>query len=308
MFRRVLPNLPHTRSACSPPAPARSPVALFLPASQTVPLVVASPHSGRDYDSAFLAATPLCETLLRRSEDAYVDELFSGAPARGAPLLVARFPRTWIDPNREPFELDPGMFEERLPPWVNSRSPRVRMGLGLIPRIGANGAPIYDRLLSRAEARRRLGACYLPYHRALKRLLRITRAYFGHAILLDCHSMPSQSAGGGERGIETRGVDFVLGDCHGAACHPELVASAEAILRELGFSVVRNTPYAGGFTTRFYARPRHGVQALQIEINRALYMDEEQVSRNAGLAALKPALDVLIDALGALYPVARAAE
>lgn len=290
------------------PAPDPPPVALFLPAARTVPLVLASPHSGRCYDAAFLARARLPEAALRRSEDAWVDELFAGAPARGAPLLAARFPRVFIDPNREPFELDPAMFAEPLPRWVNSRSPRVLGGFGLIPRIGARGAAIYDGPLPRAEARRRLAACYLPYHRVLKRLLREARARFGHAILLDCHSMPSQAVATRRGGAAARGVDFVLGDRHGEACRPELAAAAEAVLRSAGYSVVRNTPYAGGFATRFYGRPRRGTQALQIEVNRALYMDEKRFVRHDGMAALRPVLDRLVAELGALYPLARAAE
>lgn len=293
-----------------PSASDRSPVALSLPAAPALPLVVASPHSGREYDPEFLAQTRLDADVLRRSEDAYVDRLFAGAPAEGAPLLAARFPRIYIDANREPFELDPDMFAEPLPRWVNPRSPRVRNGLGLIPRLGANGAPVYGGPLSRADARRRLVSCYLPYHRALKRLLRETRAAFGHAVLLDCHSMPSQAVArpvGWSLGAE-RGVDFVLGDRHGAACHPALTAAAETVLRRLGYSVVRNAPYAGGFTTRRYGRPRRGVQALQIEINRALYLDEARTEPNAGFAPLKAAIDRLIVVLGTLYPLVRAAE
>ena len=293
---------------CSP-ASADAPFALLLPAAQTVPLVLASPHSGRAYDAGFLAAARLRKPALRRFEDPWVDELFAGAPARGAPLLAARFPRACIDANREPFELDPEMFAEPLPRWINRHSAHVRGGLGTIPRRCPDGAPIYDRPLRRAEARRRLAACYLPYHRALKGLLRRTRARFGHAALIDCHSMPSRAV---ERLAETgaaapRRVDFVLGDRRGAACHPELAACAENVLSELGFRVVRNAPFAGGFATRFYGRPRQGVQALQIEINRALYMDEARHARGAGMAPLAAALDRLVEALGALWPAGRAA-
>ena len=300
------------RSAPRSPAPDAGAVAVSSPAARAAPLVLASPHGGRRYDPAFLAGVRLCEATLRRSEDAYVEELFAGAPALGAPLVAARFPRVFIDPNRAPFELDPAMFAEPLPRWVDRHSPRVRLGLGLIPRIAANGAPIYAGPLSRAEVRRRLAGCYLPYHRALKRELRETRNRFGHAILLDCHSMPSHSvvprrAGWG--GGAPPGVDMVLGDRHGAACRPELADTAEAALRAFGFSVVRNAPYAGGFATGFYGRPRRGVQALQIEVNRALYMDEARLApRAADMASLARALDRLVAALAALYPVARAAE
>ncbi len=287
------------------------PFALVLPKVQTLPLVLASPHSGRCFDREFLAMTPLAKDRLRRLEDPYVDQLFAGAPARGAPLLAARFPRAYIDPNREPFELDPRMFAEHLPAWINSNSPRVRGGHGLIPRISADGAPIYAQLLHRADLRRRLAQCYLPYHRALKHLLADTRARFGYAVLLDCHSMPSAAVARPAhiwRAEPRRGVDFVLGDCNGASCSPALTACAEAALRRHGFTVARNTPYAGGFTTRFYGRPDSGVEALQIEVNRALYMNETSLTPTGGLAALTPVLNDLIDALGACNVMTRAAE
>ena len=288
-----------------PPAFDASPVALFLPAAQTLPVVVASPHSGREYDAAFLAGAAVGKDALRRSEDSWVDELVSGAPALGAPVLAARFPRVFVDPNREPFELDPEMFADALPPWINSRSPRVQRGLGAIPRIAADGSAIYRRPLARAEARARLAGSYLPYHRALKGLLRGARARFGHAILLDCHSMPSQAVSHPDG---WPGVDFVLGDRHGATCRPEIAATAEAALREAGFSVVRNAPYAGGFATRFYGRPERGTQALQIEVNRALYMDEARREKRAGMARVKRAFSSVIGAVGALCAPARAAE
>lgn len=289
----------------SPPAFDDPPVALSRPMAQTLPVAVASPHSGRDYSEAFLAGVAVDMDALQRSEDSWVDELVASAPALGAPLVAARFPRVFVDPNREPFELDPAMFSDPLPSCVNRRSPRVRRGLGAIPRIVADGSPIYRRLLTRAEARRRFAEGYFPYHRALKGVLRDTQALFGHAVLLDCHSMPSQAVAQPDG---WPGVDFVLGDRHGAACRTEVAATAEAVLRERGFSVVRNAPYAGGFAARFYGRPERGVQALQIEINRALYMDEARHEKSAGAAQVRRALDRVIGAVGALYAPARAAE
>lgn len=293
------------------PAFRAPPVAVFPAAEPASPLVLASPHGGRDYDPEFLAGTRLPRRDLRRLEDAYVDELFAGAPAQGAALVAARFPRAMIDANRSPLEIDPGMFAEPPPRWIDSRSPRVRAGLGLLPRRIPGGAAIYSRPLSRGEARQRLAECYLPYHRALTRLLRARRARFGYAVLIDCHSMPSRTAlhpagplGAGAR----RGVDVVLGDLRGAACDPALTDLAEAALRGLGFSAVRNAPFAGGFTARRYGRPDDGLHALQIEIDRALYMDEERIARGPSLAALRPALDRLVGALAAFVPLARAAE
>src|SRR3954469_21008928 len=182
----------------------------------TLPLVLASPHSGAEYPDEFLAASRLDPLTLRRSEDSFVDEIFAFAPELGAPLVAARFPRAYLDVNREPWELDPTMFADALPNYVNSRSPRVRMGLGTIARVVASGEEIYARKLSFAEAKKRVDALYYPYHRALRRLVEETEAAFGGYLLIDCHSMPSAaSAIGGETA-----ADFVLGDCHGASCAP----------------------------------------------------------------------------------------
>ena len=286
-------------------APIRSgeagaaPCAIFAPGAQAIPLVAASPHSGRDYPEDFLAAARLDPLTLRRSEDGFVDELFATAPRRGAPLLCALFPRAFIDVNREPYELDPTMFEDRLPAYVNTRSPRVSAGLGTIPRVVANGHEIYPGKLSFREAQRRVDTLYRPYHRALEGLVRATLDRFGHCILVDCHSMPS--AGDGRlRHNGHRRVDFVLGDAHGTACAPTVIDLAESVLAGHGYGVRRNNPYAGGFTTLHYGRPRRGVHALQIEINRALYMDERRIGRNGYFAELAGHLGELIAALGAL--------
>ena len=301
--------------ALGAPAPGRGEPAyeIVAPNVPRRPLVLASPHSGRRYPARFLRQTRLGRAALRRSEDAYVDELFAAAPAHGAALIKALFPRTYVDPNREPLELDPGMFSDPLPRWANARSPRARAGLGTIARLGANGAPIYGAPLTFAEARQRLLSCYFPYHKALRRLVEETRARFGYALLLDCHSMPSQAVarpsliGGLKRG-GGRTADFVLGDCHGAACMPEVIARAEEVLRGLGYTVVRNRPYAGGFTTRRYGRPELGLHALQIEVNRALYMDEARLRRDQGMAPLVRDLAHLVDAVGKVAPFSRAAE
>ena len=277
---------------------------VLRPARQMRPLVLSSPHSGRRYDSRFLAQTRLEVSALRRSEDAHVDALLAALPARlGVPLIQALFPRTYVDANREPLELDPTMFEAPLPRYVNTASPRVRAGLGTIPRLAANGAAIYGARLSFAEARARLRGCYFPYHRALTELVAETRRRFGYALLIDCHSMPSQAV------TQARpGNDFVLGDRHGAACMPELSDRAEAVLRELGYSVARNRPYAGGFTTHRHGRPDDGVHTLQIEVNRALYLDETRLRPHDGSARLAADLEQLIDALAEVIPFARAAE
>jgi N-formylglutamate amidohydrolase len=262
---------------------------LRQPPRRAVPLVLASPHSGADYPEEFLAASRLDPQTLRRSEDSFVDEIFASAPELGAPLLAARFPRAYLDVNREPWELDPAMFSDALPAFVNKLSPRVRMGLGTIARVVASGEEIYARKLRFAEARQRVETLYHPYHQALRQLVLDTEAAFGGYLLIDCHSMPSAASevGGQE-------ADLVLGDCHGAACAPRLVQAARSFLKERGFAVALNTPYAGGFTTGHYGNPRRGRHALQIEINRALYMDERRYRRKPGLDRLAAEMSGLV--------------
>lgn len=267
---------------------------IATPEPQTIPLVVASPHSGRDYPPEFLAATRLDLAALAASEDRYVDELAVAAPALGAPLIRALFPRSFIDLNREAYELDPAMFDEPLPAFVNSRSPRVAAGLGAIARVAAGGVEIYDRPLRFADALRRISGYYQPYHTALRQLIDATVAKFGVCLLVDCHSMPSQALPGREKPPA-----FVLGDCHASACGPAVIAAAERALRAEGYAVARNRPYAGGFTTRHYGRPSRRVHALQVEINRSLYMDEQTLERRgAEFAALAAAVAHLLAALG----------
>ena len=266
------------------------------PARQTSPLVLASPHSGRDYTADFLAAARLDANALRRSEDCYVDDLFAAAPDLGVPLLAARFPRAWCDPNREPWELDPAMFEDRLPDWVNTASPRVGVGLGTIARVVASGETIYRRKLRFAEAEARVRTCWQPFHAALAGLIEATRAEFGRCLLLDCHSMPASMAparAGSGRGA----ADVVLGDAHGTACAPRTVQLAEQVLQGMGYRVRRNDPYAGGYITRHYGHPRDGVEALQIELCRSLYMDETALEKTAAFAAIRRDMTTLIGAL-----------
>ncbi|HSO43331.1 MAG TPA: N-formylglutamate amidohydrolase [Rhodospirillales bacterium] len=273
--------------------------AVAAPAEQTVPLVLASPHSGRRYPEDLLAASPLDPLALRRSEDAFVDVLYAGAPAVGAPLLKSHFPRVFLDCNREPYELDPGMFAGPLPAYVNSRSPRVAAGLGTIARVIATGEEVYGRPLAVEAALSRIRSHYFPYHQALKGLIDETRARFGVCLLVDCHSMPSV---GGPMDADpgSRRVDIVLGNCFDSACSPAITAFAERVLRDLGYAVRRNVPYAGGFTTRHYGRPSEGVHALQIEINRALYMDERRIAPLPGFAEVAERIGLLISALAGM--------
>ncbi len=292
-----------------PLAPAEA-VRLLAPACQTAPLVFASAHSGRAYSAAFRAAARLDALALRRSEDCFVDELFAAAPAHGAPLLAATFPRAFCDANREAWELDPAMFADKLPPWVNTASPRVGAGLGTIARIVASGEAIYRDRLRFAEAEGRIRDCWLPFHDALGTLIAATRARFGRCLLIDCHSMPGTvQAGTVQAGTVKAGTpqaatpgpaaDVVLGDAHGTACGPATIRRVEEVLQDLGYRVRRNDPYAGGYITRHYGRPREGVEAVQIELSRSLYMDEARFTPLPRFAAVQRDMTALIAALAA---------
>jgi N-formylglutamate amidohydrolase len=273
---------------------AQPPITVLRPQLQTMPIVFVSAHSGREYSPGFLAAARLDALRLRRSEDCFVDELFADAPALGAPLLTARFPRAFCDANREAWELDPEMFEGDLPAWVNTRSARVGAGLGTIARIVASGEGIYREKLSFAEAELRIQTCWHPFHDALRALIAATRQQFGTCLVFDCHSMPSA-------GVAPRqSVDIVLGDAHGTACGPLVTRGAETALRRLGFTVRRNEPYAGGYITRHYGRPREAVHAIQLELSRSLYMDELQIERRPDFSAMQGRMTALIGALSGL--------
>jgi N-formylglutamate deformylase len=274
-------------------ATGESPIRILAPLGARVPVVFASPHSGKNYPPAFLAAARLDPLALRRSEDSFVDELFGAAPAHGAPLLLATFPRAWCDPNREAWELDPAMFEDPLPAWVNSRSPRVQAGLGTIARIVSSGEPIYRTKLRFAEAEHRVQAGWRPYHDALDALITETVASFGACLVIDCHSMP----GPGSRPGRSDGPAFVLGDAHGTSCNPRITGLTEECLTGFGYRVRRNDPYAGGYTTRHYGHPRAGVHVLQVEVARALYMDEVRIEKLGCFASLQAELTQVVATL-----------
>lgn len=267
-----------------------------LPVHQTVPFVFNSPHSGRFYPRDFLEATCLDKSEIRRSEDLLVDRLFAPIVHLGAPLMSAVYPRAYLDVNREPYELDPKMFAGRLPSYANVRSLRVAGGLGTIPRVVSDSANIYKGPLPVEEGLARIERIYRPYHDTLRRLLAQTHVAFGLSILIDCHSMPSNIRGGATRVRP----DFVLGDRFGASCMPELTDCAQATLQRLGYTVCRNKPYAGGFITEHYGRPARGLHALQIEINRGLYMDENRLEPHRGFERLSADLAALAQSLLAL--------
>lgn len=252
------------------------PFTLLQPAEHCVPFVFNSPHSGRNYRPQFLSQIQLDRAAIRKSEDFRVDELFAAALIHGAPLLAANFPRAFLDVNREPYELDPAMFDGALPVYANTGSVRVAGGLGTIARIVSETEEIYAAKLSIEECLERIHGIYRPYHAALRGLLGRTRARFGCAVLVDCHSMPSTREGSSRR---TR-PDFVLGDRHGTSCAAQITWAASECLAGLGYEVEINKPYAGGFITENYGRPEEGFHAVQIEINRGVYMNEILIAKN----------------------------
>ncbi len=256
------------------------PFRIARPLRQSLPFIFASPHSGRIYPGSLVAASRLDALALRRSEDAFADELFGGVTGLGAPLITARFPRAYCDANRAPGELDPGMFSGPLGLAVDAPGARVLAGLGVIPRIVRDGAEIYRGKLAPQEAQARLAYLHRPYHAALMGLVEETLARFGVAIVIDCHSMPSALAV----------PDIVLGDRYGASAPPALTGWTENAFANAGFSIVRNSPYAGGYTTTLYGRGPVGCHALQIEINRSLYLEEDTMARRPAFETVQKRL------------------
>jgi N-formylglutamate amidohydrolase len=285
------------------------PFEILEPAELRGAVAFNSPHSGNIYPRAFLASARLELATLRRSEDCFVDELLAGVVARGHPLMRAHFPRCFIDVNREPYELDPRMFDGRLPSFANTRSMRVAGGLGTVARVVGDAQEIYDQRIPVDDAMRRIETLYKPYHRALRRLITRIHRDFGAAVLVDCHSMPSAAGPKDERPR----ADVVIGDRYGTSCVPAVVEAVELALRERGYSVSRNKPYAGGFITEHYGNPAAGLHCVQLEINRGLYMDERRFERSATFATVARDLEIVADrlndvALQELRPYRFAAE
>jgi len=268
------------------------PFRILRPAVQALPFVFASGHSGRHYPDRLIAESRLDPLTLRRSEDAFVDELFAGVAALGAPLIAASFPRAYCDVNRAASEIDTAMFDAALEIPVDTPTPRVSAGLGVIPRIVRDGAEIYARKLAPHEAQLRLTRLYKPYHAALANLAEETCKRFGVAVVVDCHSMPSALSV----------PDIVLGDRYGASSPPLLTGWAENAFVGGRFSIARNAPYAGGYTTMLYGRGSAGLFGLQIEINRGLYLDEDRIQRKPGFEALKKRLTESLVRLTAIDP------
>jgi N-formylglutamate amidohydrolase len=262
------------------------------------PLLIATPHSGRVYPTDLLATARLDALTLRRSEDALVDDLVSLAPSLGCHLLSATFGRAYVDVNRDPLELDPSMFSEPLPGTARTRSDRVAAGLGVIPRVVGLGLDIYGHKLPYKLAQLRIDQVHKPYHTALRTLLEQLRALHGYAVLIDWHSMPS-SATGSSRGA---GPQIVVGDRRGRACDSRLTALVAKAFRALGYRVSENDPYAGGYTTELYGKPAQGLHTIQIEMDRALYLDEIRIEPSAGFSKLKADIDAVLTRLASEVP------
>ncbi|MCB1517556.1 MAG: N-formylglutamate amidohydrolase [Hyphomicrobiaceae bacterium] len=265
------------------------------PRRQIAPLVFNSAHSGTTYPDRFLKMTRLDRMSIRQSEDTHVDELFGRAPNFGALFLRAWFPRAYLDVNREPYELDPAMFDEALPQHLHSDSPRVAAGLGTLARVVAENKPIYREPLSFADAQMRIEGIYRPYHATLQKLIGETLNRFGVTILIDCHSMPKLT-----NSSRSPLPDIVLGDRFGATCDGAIVNEIENFFSEAGLNVVRNKPYAGGYITRSYGKPDFGIHALQIEISRHLYMNESTRLKSDNFTAIKQVIDKLVHHLARL--------
>jgi N-formylglutamate amidohydrolase len=278
------------------------------PAEFSAPFVFSSPHSGRVYPPEFLAQSRLDPLSLRKSEDCYVDRLFRCVAQQGAPLLSARFPRAYLDLNREPYELDPQLIDGPMPEHANTQTIRVAGGLGTVARIVADGEEIYSQKLALEAVLARIDQLYFPFHAQLARLLDQTVQRFGYAVLIDCHSMPSVSMtpGSGPR------PDIVIGDRFGASADPRLSQLMRDALTGLGYDVQMNRPYAGGYITEHHGRPAYGVHALQIEINRGLYLNEATMQENRGYSGLAADIETLtahlIASVPALFEIRTAAE
>ena len=285
------------------------PFEIVEPAEWRAPIIFNSPHSGSVYPAEFLDVSRIDLPTLRRSEDSFMDELIAELATRGFPVVRVNFPRSYVDVNREPYELDPRMFIGRLPSFANTRSMRVAGGLGTIPRVVGDGQEIYRERLSVEDALARIETLYKPYHRALRQLINRVHQTFGTVVVVDCHSMPSI----GVSRDEPRRPDVVIGDRYGTSCAPLLPDTVEQTMSQLGYSVGRNKPYAGGFITEHYGSPASGLHAIQLELNRAIYMDERRREKGARFAQVAADFIRLADALatvplGELGPFQAAAE
>lgn len=285
----------------TPPFDASPPPLNPLPAFVVTPadglagaMVFASPHSGRERPADMGEAADLTSSTLRSAEDVGVDRLIASGPSRGVPVIAGRVSRAYVDLNRAPTELDPVLFDGEIEAEPTAR---VSAGFGVIPRRAGDGTLLYDRRLSQAEAPGRLAWVHTPYHDALGELMRAARDRHGAALLIDWHSMPSRAAGATSR--NRRGVDVVLGDRHGSACRGATMRTIRALFEAQGWRVGLNAPYAGGYSTERWGRPDEGFQAVQVELNRALYLDETTLEPSGDHDRFARALDRVIAALAA---------
>ena len=269
---------------------------LHMPPRRTTGVIFASPHSGRSYPEALMRRTVLDDRTIRSSEDAYVDLLFDAAPALGAPLIAADVPRAFIDLNRSADELDPALIEGVR---RQSHNPRVSSGLGVVPRVVANGRAIYRGKIPREDAEGRIRDHWRPYHAALQSLIDSALLEFGTAILIDCHSMPHEAL---ESVVQPDGTrpEIVLGDRFGSAASGDVVARVEAAFVSAGLSVARNAPFAGAYSAQRYGRPGQNQHVVQVEIDRALYMDETTIRPNGNFEELRRILSGIVAQIAAI--------
>ncbi len=265
---------------------------LDLAGTAESPLVLDSPHSGHDFPVDFDAC--VTERELREGEDVYVDELWGAAPSLGMPLLAARFPRTYLDPNRHAGDIDPDLLDGAWP-WAYVPSGKARIGKSLVWRTLEDGRPIYARRLKPDEVRLRIDRCHEPYHAALRTLLDNVHRKSGKVFHINCHSMRSVAGKQSDDGEGRPRADFVLGDRDGTTCEPAFTAFVRARLVEMGYDVMVNDPYKGVELVRAYSNPGAGRHSLQVEIAKRLYMDEDTLEKNAGFAKLQSDLrDLLV--------------
>jgi N-formylglutamate amidohydrolase len=272
------------------------PFVVHLPTVQDTAVIFASAHSGRDYPRSFLRQSVLDDVTIRSSEDAYVDLLFADAPEHGAPLIAATTPRAYVDLNRAAEELDPAVVDGASRAVHN---PRVASGLGVIPRVVANGRAIYRGKLAYDDAQDRLRATWFPWHRALAGLIEDARRRFGQAVLIDCHSMPHEAIESIAHGA-VRKPEVVLGDRFGASAAPDVVDRVEAAFAAAGLKVVRNAPFAGAYTAQYYGRPARGQHVVQVEIDRSIYMNEQMIRPNNNFEPFRTLLGGVIADLAAI--------
>ena len=285
------------------------PFSVSAPAEQRVPYVFNSPHSGRIYPPSFLRSSKLDSNQIRGSEDFHVDDLFQDVVRIGAPLVKAHFPRAYLDANREPYEFDEKLFAEKLPSFSNRKSVRAACGLGTIARVVTESQEIYREKPTLEEALARVETLYRPYHECLRRLLAKTHVQFGYSVLVDCHSMPSSAVDSSSKNKP----DIIVGDRFGTSCSFYISTAITEIFKDLGFKVARNKPYAGGFITEHYGRPDRGLHAVQIEINRGLYMDEKRLILTPDFDQLRTQLAIFAERIvsipdASFYPEQQAAE